>query len=1026
MVKRAKGVVLFLACIVFSTQLYAQNVYDLRKLTEQDWLDMSTEERLTALSQSLKHAGNQTFVGDFGTNYDLYKKWGYEFYEMNDRYENYSFRGFENYNIIEERRKRWSYNDFGDRIAKMQHSGTIWHETYTGDGQFAVEMPNNFINAMATGNVDGVWVAKEQTDDWAVSVIGAGAIRSKFSPLTLSLPNMHGMRMDLQTANSNVAIVNSSLLGSSWSSWTSAYTFRNADDSSRSPWNTSLVRKGGVLLRGGYFRRKLGILTLGATYVNQYGVQGNRDGGDDWYGTVSNYTPTPMVVCVRILDDSPDDGTGGPVVFDAMLKVNGKVRSDIVPRIIKDDISRDRTTAITDKTQLTYIEPTSSLKVGKPDNDYYSVEGVIPKYADFFYLFEYENGQNMSNVDKKFNVGLAKQYYQMLDPSEYPISANGTESIVYWWDIATVREKTNRVEAHITLANDYRVQTSVVYTVQSDGGHDTTGNPVNRYNATYWKTMAQAEGNIKDRSNLRTIKVDFGMQVANITYGFDFDLNYYGFQVKGEYVRNSAHYMFPDDVPGTGFPTDTVSGQAPRTGHKWSQIDDAYYITATKDWDFFGFGAEVFKMGKFYRPYLDYFYAIAGDVGYGVNSMNSRNNQIRFPSIEDNDDDDQYPDTMIEVRTMGQRVLSAEDPDGVFPGNDADNDGLPDNNKNNNSIADYDEPFLMFDSDPDEFIFGNDYNNNNIPDFREDDMKMDTPYDLDRQGYHYYFRLTPARSVNLIFGSFHTHGVGLDNRTNDDYFKLNVDYDVFDVGKMYAEYRHERIKDNIRDQYVQVNTNMKENFLEEGITSTTGRFTRDLFYDELEYRNSKVDRLWLDSVIRAVPSIMFENHVKLERNNQVEGTMYDGIYQPHQNVNTLAMINKLVYTRQFGNWVLSPGVKFRFYKKDREDIPRPNDYYTMRIPLVMMKYIITPDTDLTLGMQGIPGFELDFKDFVQSENDFKQKTYTLQLQNKSVYFGYNIWAATGLRFDQFDYEQYEREIENYKSTTTFVKVLLGW
>lgn len=105
---------------------------------------------------------------------------------------------------------------------------------------------------------------------------------------------------------------------------------------------------------------------------------------------------------------------------------------------------------------------------------------------------------------------------------------------------------------------------------------------------------------------------------------------------------------------------------------------------------------------------------------------------------------------MVEMRTMGRSILSIEDPDGVFPGNDSDNDGVPDNNKNNNGLPDYDEPFLMFDSDPDEFVFGNDYNNNTIPDFREDDMKLDTPYDLDRQGHHLIFNYSPFRHTNII------------------------------------------------------------------------------------------------------------------------------------------------------------------------------------------------------------------------------------------------------------------------------------
>jgi hypothetical protein len=332
----------------------------------------------------------------------------------------------------------------------------------------------------------------------------------------------------------------------------------------------------------------------------------------------------------------------------------------------------------------------------------------------------------------------------------------------------------------------------------------------------------------------------------------------------------------------------------------------------------------------------------------------------------------------------------------------------------------------MFDVDPDEFVFGNDYDNNNIPDFREDDMKLDTPYDLDRQGHHFMLRYTPVKTVNLIVGSFRTRGVGLDNRTNDDYFKLLVDYNVFDVGKMYAEYRYEKIQDDIRDLYVQVSTRIKADYLLRGGTASVSRFNRELFYDELEYKNSKVNRLFLNSTIRAVPSITLENHIKLERNDQIKGVMYDMTYQPEETINTLAMVNKIVYTKSFGNWIFMPGVKFRFYKKDRSDIPRPGDYYTTRIPLIMLKYEISPKTDIMLGLQGIPGFEFDFKDHIQSENNFTQKTYCLQIQNRSMYFGYDTWASTGIKFDEVKFSHTIRAFENYKSSTLFVNINCGW
>ena len=983
---------LFLMVVTgFIGSLRADNIYELRKLTEDNWLAMSTAERLRALGTARKHAPNQTFLGDFGKYYDLYKKWGYEFYEQEDRYENYAFRGFEAYNIIEERRRRWSYNEFGDRIAKMRHSAGIWREIYSGDSTYLVSLPYNYINSAGsqTGYVDGVWVARESTDDWAISITGAGALRTKFTPLTLSIPNVDGMSIDFQTVNNSLKIINSAV-------------------------------QGGIMLRGGRFQRKLGILTLGVTYVNTYGVQGNRERGSEWRGTVTTDTPTPIMVAVRFLDDSPEDGEGGPVVYDIRLKINGRYRDDILPQVILDDVTRDRTTAVTDKQISEYIEPQSSVYFGSPEYDLVNTVLRIPKYVDLIYLNDLVRGNNIENVSTKFSKSLANSYLKFTEHGGKQIQVDGNETVLYLFDIASCTEKINRIEAITTVANDYRIQTSMIYTMESRGGHDSSGKVKSWYDSTYWRTAAQAEGNIKDGSNVRTIKLDFGYQVASVIYGFDADFNYRGFKVKGEFVTNSSHYMFADGTAGTGRPGQIVTGLPPRTGHRWSQVDHAYYITAEKNWGKFGFAGEKFKMGKFYRPYLDYFYLISRG------TVNARNNIARVLLVEDNDDDDMYPDTMLVQRTMGYRIAECEDPDGVFPGNDEDNDGLADNNRNNNSIPDYDEPFLMFDVDSDEFIFGNDYNNNTIPDFREDDLKQDTPYDLDRQGHHFHIRYTPQQSIDIIAGSFRTRGVGTSNRTNDDYLKFQLNYDVFDIGKLYAEYRYEKIQDNIRDPYIQVETKMQEKYLMPGVQATLGRFDRDLYYDELEYRNSRVNRLFLDSRIRAIPSITLENHIRFERNNQIEGTMYDKTYQPHDVLNTLAMVNKIVYTKRWGSFVFSPGVKFRLYKKVRSESLQPLDHYMMRIPIVMLKYIISPQTDISLGMQGIPGLMLDYNDYVQTQNDYRQKTYTLQLQNKSGYFGYNIWAAVGFTLDLIYYDEAYRQYEEYKSSSTFVNVYLGW
>ena len=132
------GIFIIVLALSSGANSKAQNIYELRKLTEDEWLSMTTEDRLRALGTAQKHERNQTFLGQFGRHYDLYNNWGYEFYEQEDRYDNYAFRGYEAYNIIEERRRRWSYNEFGDRITKLNSYGNIWREVYSGDGRFAL------------------------------------------------------------------------------------------------------------------------------------------------------------------------------------------------------------------------------------------------------------------------------------------------------------------------------------------------------------------------------------------------------------------------------------------------------------------------------------------------------------------------------------------------------------------------------------------------------------------------------------------------------------------------------------------------------------------------------------------------------------------------------------------------------------------------------------------------------------------------------------------------------------------------
>ena len=1012
------------------SQTDINNVYDLRQLTNQDWQRMSTTDRLEALGTSNAHAINQTFLGDFSLDTDLYPKWGYDYYEMEDRYQNYAFRGFENYQITNDRRNRWYYNQFGDRLTRMTTAGRFWLEQVNDDGSWGGNPvrgtgggvgPSGYINNAEA--VAGVFYVQESTDDWAIGITGAGALRKSLSPLTFSIPNYDGIAIDFQTTNWSASFLSSAHLGE--------FSFAQGLSGQGAAFTNLLM------LRGGQIRRKFGALTIGANYANMYSIVPPREGGHGLHGSVSDMAPTPSKFMVRVLDDSPYDGNG-PQVYDVRLIINGRYHPEIVPSVIMDNLENELVTAVIDLAQYNYIDMTSTSithfigDYSTPNIDQVALNQKVPKYVDYLYYDDYIKGHNLTNIKvdpekggaQIMNFDMANKMYKMIDPAGKPVEVNGNDFVVYMFDLTSMgREQVTDVSAEVTVANDYKIQVAEIYSRDPlNSRDDPSGNMYYQtLGASFWKTMAQADGNIKDSSNLKKVVVDFGYEVSNNIYGLDAHFNYLGFRIDGEFVRNTHWYQFSDGFINSGVPATITTDITPRNGEYSSISDNAYYLTFNKDWADanFGVSGEIFKMGKFYRPDFMSWLPFR-DSGQ---SFNTKNEYIRMSMVQDNDDDDQYPDVQYEVQAMGFRYGALYDPDGVFPGKDLDNDSVPDTDRNQNSVRDDQEPFLMMDMDPDVFTFGDDLNNNTIPDVIEDDLKDDLPYDLDRQGYHLNFRYSPLQNLNVVMGSYRTNGVGLDNRNNSNYLKTIYNYNVLDIGNLNIEYRYERIKDNIVDPAM-----IPDETTFTAVTSgywRAARYTSELYFDELEYRNSQVNRLFVDATLRPTPGITVVNHIRYEDNGQVEGAMYDSVFQPKSTISTLALSNKIIYTKQYGNFTVSPGVKFRLYKKDYSTFVSPRDHYLMTIPVLTLKYQVSTQTAITLGFQGISGLETDYTDYVMARNSYKQKNTVLQIENLSNYFGFDVWGAAGFQAEQITFDEIDRKFEEYKTSSLFMRVWVG-
>ena len=248
-----------------------------------------------------------------------------------------------------------------------------------------------------------------------------------------------------------------------------------------------------------------------------------------------------------------------------------------------DDIRRDRYSAVYSKAQSKYYEFNSSYNNQAAYFEPSSVEENIPKYLDYLYFLDYMRGWNSSILTNNFDVNLAKQYYKLHEDNGKPLQVNGNEYAVYLFDLGSINTPVKRVQVEITIKNDYNIQVAQINTKKVDGGHDKVGDNYKHYTAEYWSTMAQADGNIKDGSNLRTLKIDFGYEVGNMVYGINADFNYFGLRINGEFVNNTHYYYFADNIPGTGLPATPPDDINPRKGHRSSISDNAYYITLEKN-----------------------------------------------------------------------------------------------------------------------------------------------------------------------------------------------------------------------------------------------------------------------------------------------------------------------------------------------------------------------------------------------------------------------------------------------------------
>jgi len=527
--------------------------------------------------------------------------------------------------------------------------------------------------------------------------------------------------------------------------------------------------------------------------------------------------------------------------------------------------------------------------------------------------------------------------------------ASGSEQIELEFDftqgsyVGPDPSEIRKVTFELVLANDYRVE------VSSDRQN-------NRQRSNVFLLAARADENVKDGSNLKVLKIPYGLPTATEIYGITLEANdIWGFDFYGEFDRSVSYRKYPNRQ---------------HTKHmKASEEGDGWMMNLSKvahPWFFFG---EAYSM--------DHDYNTSAILAKGEVSIDYEDRtQFYYEFVDDNDDQDRNPDW--------QRIFETIDLD-VFPGYDENLDFISDFNQNDsedlpNLVPDYDEPFLRYATDRPEYLFGIDMNNNLWVDRFENDDEADFPYGRDLRGYNAYVGADILPGVRLTVGRTEESLMtgARDNITNYLLFTLEKDY--AGLGKLRIFENFKLVKDNIENDLRQ--------------------------WDEFERRTvPTIDPLaaqdtWINS------SFLSFDYTRINNLRILSKVKYDRWHQRKRQPDLredfvfFGLINKMDYQLRLFNVDFLPKVKNELRIETPALKTEPERREDTLIFTLLARWPLFNSSSMEAGVEYSIFQQLRDSDIAVKEgliDDFVETVGAVQFSNSTSYLGYSLKTQIGVR-----------------------------
>jgi hypothetical protein len=514
-----------------------------------------------------------------------------------------------------------------------------------------------------------------------------------------------------------------------------------------------------------------------------------------------------------------------------------------------------------------------------------------------------------------------------------------------------------KISFELVISNDYKVEV-------------TSDRQTNRDSQPVFLGVERAQGNIRDNSNQRLLKFDYGLPTSNTIIGFTLETtDVWGFNFYGEYDFNKQYRQYPN-----------LNLQ---DHHKASNDAQAWMVNLSKAaYPWFVF-AEGYSMDADYSTST----FLAGTRGQDEIDYEDEISYI-YEFVEDNDDQDRRPDW----NRFG--VLSDN---AVFPGFDENNDFISDFNQNDtedrpNFVPDYEEPFLRYAADRPEYLFGIDMNNNGWIDRFENDEEADYPYKRDHRGYNVYTGAYIGPQARLTVGRLSEKLLAGDGKNRSSYLLFTYEGDFSNLGRLQVFNNFKLVKDNIPDNLFQ------------WVQPANSRGTQLRVFDPLPARDTWVNSSYVRFDFRRIDNLNVISKFKTEIFNQRRKQRdLRGV------ASFVGLINKVDYTFLMRGIEFEPRFKSEFMRQrpvQKNDPARRELTETLfliaRVPLLSHTLI-----ELGLELSRFEQFRDDSGGIPLDRDlapDSNSRIFAVQFNNESDYLGYKLHLQTGFRLQKLTFD----------------------